>query len=73
MIVVPSTFSHITEDEFKDLGVNIVIYGNHLIRGAYPVMVKTAESILDHGRCKEASGKYCMPIKKILTLVPEKY
>lgn len=73
LVVVPSTFSYITEDEFKDLGVNIVIYGNHLIRGAYPAMVKTAESILKHKRCKEASDQYCMPIKEILTLIPEEY
>ena len=73
LVVVPSTFSHITEDEFKDLGVNIVIYGNHLIRGAYPAMVKTAESILEYGRCKEASEQYCMSIKEIITLIPAEY
>jgi len=73
LVVVPSTFAHISENEFKELGVNIVIYGNHLIRSAYPSMVKTAESILNNSRCKEASEKYCMPIKEILTLVPEKY
>ena len=73
LVVVPSTFSHITEDEFLALGVNIVIYGNHLIRSAYPAMVKTAESILKKGSCLEASQEYCMPIKEILTLVPEKY
>ena len=73
LVVVPSTFSHITEDEFKDLGVNFVIYGNHLIRGAYPAMVKTAESILEYGCCKEASEQYCMPIKEIITLIPGEY
>ena len=73
LVVVPSTFSHITEDEFKDLGVNIVIYGNHQLRSAYPSMVKAAESILQHSRCKEASKQYCMPIKDILTLIPEEY
>jgi len=73
LVVVPSTFAHITEDEFKDMGVNMVIYGNHLIRSAYPAMLKTAESILQHGRCLEASADYCMPIKEILTLVPERY
>jgi len=73
LVVVPSTFSHITEDEFKNLGINIVIYGNQLIRSAYPAMKKTAESILDHGRCKEASEQYCMPIKEILTLISERY
>lgn len=73
LVVVPSTFSHITEDEFKDMGVNIVIYGNQLIRSAYPAMIKAAESVLDHGRCKEVSEQYCMPIKEILTLISEKY
>ena len=73
LIVVPSTFSHITEKELEKIGVNIVIYGNHLIRSAYPAMVKAAESILQNNRCKEASDKYCMPIKEIITLIPEKY
>lgn len=73
LVVVPSTFSHITEDQFKQMGVNIVIYGNHQLRSAYPSMVKAAESILEHNRCKEASEQYCMPIKDILTLIPEEY
>ena len=73
LVVVPSTFSHIKESEFKDLGVNMVIYGNHLIRSAYPAMVKTEKSILEYGRCQEASENYCMPIKEILTLIPEDY
>ena len=71
MIGVPSTFSHITEDELGELGVNIVIYGNHLIRSAYPAMIKTAESILQHQRCKEASEQLCMPIKEIITMFTE--
>lgn len=70
LVIVPSTFAHMTEDEFRELGVNIVIYGNHLIRGAYPAMVKTTESILKYGRCKEASEQYCIPIKETLTLIP---
>ena len=73
LVVVPSTFAHMTEKEFKELGVNIVIYGNHLLRSAYPSMVKAAESILKHDRCMEASKKYCMPIKEILTLIPGEY
>ena len=71
LVVVPSTFSHLTEKELADLGANIVIYGNHLIRSAYPAMLKTAKSILRNGRSKEASNKYCMPIKEIINLIPE--
>ena len=57
------------ERTLVDAGVSVVIYANHLIRSAYPAMVKTAKSILRHGRCEEAS-KRCMPIKEILTLIP---
>jgi phosphoenolpyruvate phosphomutase / 2-hydroxyethylphosphonate cytidylyltransferase len=71
LIVVPSTYSHITETELKEAGVNIVIYANHLLRSAYPAMKKVAESILNNERCHEASQKYCMPIKDILNLIPE--
>jgi len=70
LVVVPSTFSHMTVSDFKELGVQIVIYGNHLIRSAYPSMVKTAESVLKYDRCKEASDEYCMSIKEVLTLIP---
>lgn len=70
IVVVPTTFNHITEDEFARWGVNIVIYANHMLRSAYPAMVHCAESILKYGRCKEASEEYCMPIKQILTLIP---
>lgn len=73
LVVVPSVFSHISEEEFQKMGVSIVIYGNHLIRCAYPAMVKAAESILKHKRCKEACEQYCMPIDEILTLIPEDY
>ncbi|MEE9573521.1 MAG: isocitrate lyase/phosphoenolpyruvate mutase family protein, partial [Candidatus Neomarinimicrobiota bacterium] len=70
LVVVPSTFSHLTIDDFKKLGVQIVIYGNHLIRSAYPSMVQAAESILKYDRCLEASNEHCMSIKDVLTLIP---
>ena len=73
LVVVPSTFSHLYEDDFKKIGVNIIIYANHLIRAAYPSMQKTAELILQSGRAKEASEKYCMPIKDIIKLIPHDY
>ena len=71
IIVVPSAYSHITEKELHDLGVNIVIYANHLLRSAYPNMVNAAKSILENSRAKEASENYCMSIKEIINLIPE--
>jgi phosphoenolpyruvate phosphomutase / 2-hydroxyethylphosphonate cytidylyltransferase len=73
LVVVPSTYSFMTENDLQKLGVNVVIYANHLIRSAYPAMVNTAENILKDGRSDKASKKYCMPIKEILTLIPEDY
>jgi len=70
LIVVPSSYNSVTEDILIKKGVNIVIYANHLLRSAYPAMVKTAESILKNKRSKEASDKYCMSIKEILNLIP---
>ena len=70
LIVVPSTYHHMTEAELQNLGVNVVIYANHLLRAAYPTMVNTAKSILEYGRAKEASEEYCMSIKDIITLIP---
>ena len=71
LIVVPSTYSFMLEDELQKLGVNVVIYANHLLRSAYPPMVDAAQSILKNNRALEASKKYCMPIKDIITLIPE--
>lgn len=69
LIFVPSAYSHVTEDELAKFGGKIVIYANHLLRSAYPSMVKTAETILKNGRALEAD-EYCMPIKEIITLIP---
>lgn len=69
LVVVPTSYNFMKEDELAELGVNVVIYANHLIRSAYPAMVNTAKSILENGRSKEASIN-CMPIKEILTLIP---
>ncbi len=50
--------------------MRIVIYANQLLRSAYPAMMRTAESILQHGRASEAA-EFCMPIKEIIRLIPE--
>lgn len=69
IVVVPTTYNHVTEDELADWGANVVIYANHMLRAAYPAMVKCAESILANGRSYEAND-LCMPIKEILELIP---
>lgn len=70
LVVVPTSFNQVYEDEFAKRGVSIVIYANHLIRSAYPAMMDTANLILEKERCLEADEK-CLSIKKILTLIPD--
>ena len=68
LVVVPSTYPQITEQELAAHGVNVVIYANHMLRSAYPAMLHTAETILKHGRALEAEP-LCMPIQKIVSLI----
>ena len=60
----------LTEEEFKERGVNVVIYANQLTRSGFPAMQKTAETILKNHRAKEADDM-CMSIQDIITLIPE--
>lgn len=68
LVVVPSSFNSVTEDELASHGVNIVIYANQLTRSAFPVMEQTAKDILKYHRAKEVDDRL-MPIKEILTLI----
>lgn len=70
IVAVPTTYAQFTEEELASWGINVVIYANHMLRSAYPAMVKCAERILETTRCLEASDEYCMPIKQILNLIP---
>ena len=70
IVVVPTSFNSVTEDEFKARGVNVVIYANQLTRSGFPAMQKVATTILENRRAKEADDM-CMSIKEIITLIPE--
>jgi phosphoenolpyruvate phosphomutase / 2-hydroxyethylphosphonate cytidylyltransferase len=69
LVVVPSSYNSITEDELEKAGVNVVIYANQLLRSAFPAMQDTAESILRHSRSLECDEKM-LSIKQILELIP---
>jgi len=69
LVAVPSSYSHVTEDELIAHGVNVVIYANHLMRAAYPAMRKVAESILANQRAHETEREL-LSIKEILELIP---
>ena len=69
LVVVPSSFSQVTEQELESNGVNIVIYANQLLRSAIPPMIDTAKSILKHGDSHHIESNM-MPIKDILEFFP---
>ena len=70
IVVVPTSFDSITEEELARHGVNVVIYANQLTRSAFPAMQKTAKDILRYHRAKEVDDRL-MPIKEIITLIDE--
>ncbi len=70
LVVVPTSFNQVTENELREHGVNIVIYANQLTRSAFPAMERTAKDILKFHRAKEVEERL-MPISQILTLVDE--
>lgn len=70
LVVVPTSFNKVYEDEFKRLGVNIVIYANQLTRTGFPAMKNAAEMILKNHRAFECD-EICMPFKEIISLIPE--
>ena len=69
IIVVPTSYNNITCDELAEIGVNVIIYANHMLRASYPGMVKTAESILKNKRSMEIEEEL-LSIKEILNLIP---
>ena len=70
LVVVPTSFNSVTEDELASHGVNIVIYANQLTRSAFPAMRSTAEEILKNHRALEVDSRL-MPFKEIITLIDE--
>ena len=69
LVVVPSSYNTITEDELEKAGANVVIYANQLLRSAFPAMQSTAQSILKHSRSLECDESM-LSIKEILNLIP---
>ncbi|MBQ7444950.1 MAG: phosphoenolpyruvate mutase [Clostridia bacterium] len=70
VVLVPTSYNSVTEDELQAAGANIVIYANQLTRSGFPAMKNVAESILKNHRSLEADDM-CMPIKEIISLIPE--
>jgi phosphoenolpyruvate phosphomutase len=70
VVLVPTSFNTVYEDEWKELGANVIIYANQLTRTGFPAMQNAAKLILENHRAKECDD-VCMSIKDIITLIPE--
>ena len=69
IVLVPTSFSSITEEEWKRRGANIIIYANQLMRAEVPAMQRAAKIILEHHRAEECDNML-MPFKDIIRLIP---
>ena len=70
IVLVPTSFNTVYEEEWKEMGANIIIYANQLTRTGFPAMLDAARTILENHRAKECDEK-CMSIKEIINLIPE--
>lgn len=68
IVVAPTSYNKVTENELLSHKVNIVIYANHLTRSAFPAMQNTAVEILKNHRSKEIEEKI-MPFDEIIRLI----
>ena len=69
IVLVPTSFNSVTEEEWKERGANIIIYANQLMRAEVPAMQKAAEIILENHRAQECD-EILMPFKDIIRLIP---
>ena len=70
VVIVPTSFNSVKEEEWKERGANIVIYANQLMRAAVPAIQQTAEYILKNHRAEECDA-FLMPFRDIIRLIPE--
>ena len=69
IVLVPTYFNSVTEEEWKERGANIIIYANQLMRAQVPAIRKAAEMILENHRAEECD-RMLMPFKEIIRLIP---
>lgn len=69
LVVVPSTFGQVSEEELEARGFNVVIYANQLLRSAVPAMIRTAEGIL-RNRDSHSVNSEMMSIPDLLGFIP---
>lgn len=67
LMLVPTSYNKIYENELKNWGANIIVYANHLLRASYPAMEKAGKLILENGRALETEN-ISTPIEDFLKM-----
>lgn len=70
IVLVPTSFNSVKEEEWKERGANIIIYANQLMRAQVPAIQQAARMILENHRAEECDS-ILMPFKDIIRLIPE--
>lgn len=69
IVLVPTSFNSVTEEEWKERGANVVIYANQLMRAEVPAIQRAAETILKCHRAQECD-ETLMPFADIIRMIP---
>lgn len=69
VVLVPTSFNSVKEEEWKERGANVIIYANQLMRAQVPAIQEAARLILENHRSEECDEKL-MSIKDIIRLIP---
>ena len=68
LVLVPTTYNHFKDTQLFNLGADIVIYANQLLRSSYKIMNIVAEKILQDESSKDVSKNYCASLEEILQI-----
>ncbi|WP_241488331.1 phosphoenolpyruvate mutase [Winslowiella iniecta] len=69
LVCVPTSYSHLHYQELKEMGFNIIIYANHMMRSAISSMENVAKTILSEG-CSSPIEQDCISVKEALAFIP---
>jgi len=67
VVIVPTKYPDTPASVFRDMGVSLVIWGNHLLRSAITAMQNTAAEIYERTSIAEVEKKI-VPVKEIFRL-----
>jgi len=67
LFAVPPASAGLGDAELAQVGFSGVVYPNHLLRSAYPAMLRTAEEILSRG-CAAEVERELLPVADLLGL-----